>query len=262
MKWYNTNTTEYLEDGYFDDNTMNCYEKYPAFYKTTSDVSGTVEIYEINCDDIKSKELTESLIKTESLSFANGKAYFLEATADHVGIFKYKMILPDSPYYSEAFRIIDSPTRETFTLMKSGMLKFYNADILEFEKDGYFENRTSIIYNRYLTKIYFDSELTISSISAYIYELQDITTKEKLEYKRKEVTFTNTGSIVYLNTPLEMDIGTFRIIVTVSPTVGDDVVYYSELFCIMELSSSDWILADGYWNDLGIWLDNEQWKDS
>jgi hypothetical protein len=257
LKFYNTNTGEFLKDGYFENNTAVCNDKYPAFNFVTDYTSGNVEIYQMDSAKYTSKEIQESLLKTVSLSVGTDSLYYLEATADHVGLFRYKLVFSDNAYYSDPFWIISTPTRNTYTPMKSGILRFYSEDTLEVLKDGYLDENTHITVNRYLNNLFFDSELTISSISADIYELNRSKIDAKIvdESKIKAVTLSNQGSIIYLNSDSFLNEGLYRIKVTVTPTVGPDVDFYSELFCIAQFG--DWVFETGSWDDLGYWWDNE-----
>jgi hypothetical protein len=258
MRFYKADISEFLKDGYFENNCSVCSEEYPAFTFITDETSGNVDIYEIIEYDYDRKEITELFVKTLSLTSYDDGLYLAAASADSTGLFRYKLDLPDTPYYSEPFRIISAPTRETYTLMNSGLLKVYDEDFIEFEKDGYFENNTVVYMSQYLTELYFDSELTVSSVTAEIrqYNEYDLNRKVYNDFKLKDLTLTYTGQIVYLDEPESLNNGIYRVKTTVN---GTDT-FYSELFCIGTFY--DWILAEGVWNDLGVWIDSETWNDS
>lgn len=262
MRFYRTNIAEYLKDGYFKDNTLICNEKYPAFTFITSEITGNVLIYELNEHKFNRKEIDESLVKSIALSSYDDGLYLEEQTADSVGLFRYKLDLTDSEYYSDPFQIISARSRETFTLMDSGILNIYDADFLENTKDGYFDINTTVNFDRYLSMFYFDSLLTISSIDAEIRVIDKSKLDRKItsDYKLQDLTLTNSGTVVYLATPTYLDLGMYRLKITVTPTVGSPEVFYSEIFCIIQIY--DWILEEGIWNDLGVWIDNETWQDS
>lgn len=265
IRFYKTNIVEYLKDGYFMNNTMICSENYPPFYIESADLSGSVYIYKVDELKLRAKEYSTTLFKTDSLSVSGGKVYFEETAGDSVGLYMYKLELTESSYWSDLFQIIESPTRVSFSTMDSSFLKFYDADTLEFQKDGYFDNNTYLKYaTLYLGQFYFDSELTISSVSGEVYEVKQNYLQTKLisEHKIKNVTCTYSGSKVYLQQEEQLNKGLYRAKVTVTPTVGDAETFYSELFFIMTTDSVFWILHDGYWDDLGIWLDYETWNDA
>jgi hypothetical protein len=257
MRFYKADIFEFLKDGYFMDNCSICEDNYPGFTFITGETSGTVDIYELNESDFLRKEINEAFVKTLSLTSYNEGLYLAPATADSEGLFRYKLDLPDTPYYSDPFRVIATPTREAYGIKKSGILKFYDEDFLEYSKDGYYDNNTPVQFSDYLQMFYFDSGITVSSVTAEIREFKnnDLKYKEFNDFKIKDLSLTYTGRIVYLDEPELLDNGTYRI----KATVNGSSVFYSELFCIG--SFYDWILATGFWNDLGRWIDNEIWID-
>lgn len=261
MKFYKADIAEYLKDGYFTDNCSTCEDAYVSFRFITDETSGDVDIYQLNEEKYKSKIIEESLIKTLSLTSYDEGLYLETAVADSVGLYRYKLDLPDTPYYSDPFRVIESPTREEFNSVDSGFLKFYDEDFLEYIKDGYYENNTPVNMDMYLSEVYFDSSLTISSIASEIRQIDTVKLSQKTisDFKLQDLTLTNTGSIVYLADPVFVNNGLYRIKSTVTPTVGDAETFYSELFCIGEYQ--EWILEFNIWNDLGVWKDNKIWND-
>jgi hypothetical protein len=265
IKLYLSDQSEWLKDGYYENHTMICSENYPPFYVEVSDLSGTVEIYSVNEEKLRAKEWDEILYKSEAASQSGSKIYYEESAGDSPGVYRYKLILTSTTYWSDLFRIIDAPTRVTYNIMDSSFLKFYDADVLEFQKDGYFENNTYLEYaTLYLGQFYFDSELTISSVTCDVYSVNetDLQFKTISTYKQNAVTCTFSGSKVYLQQEENLEKGLYRVQVEVTPTVGGAETFYSELFCITETASLYWILINGYWDDLGIWLDYELWYDS
>jgi hypothetical protein len=257
MRFYNKNISEYLKDGYFENNTAICNDKYPAVNFVTDYASGSLQIWELNEKKFNLKEIDEALLKTVSLSVGTDSLYYLESTADYVGLFRYKIVVSDNTYYSDTFKIIDAPSRNDYAVKESGVLKFYDEDTLEFLKDGYLEINTEIEFNRGVYAFYFDSGLTISSVTSKIYKISrdDLSRKILTETELKDLTVTYTGSKVYYNDLEQLEEGLYRIQATVSPTVGDDVVFYSELFCVKRFA--DWVFETDYWDDSGYWWDDE-----
>lgn len=131
-------------------------------------------------------------------------------------------------------------------IMKGGVLKVYNADFYEFQRDGYFDNNTTLDAKKYVFKFYFDSELTITGVTAGLYKINRDNLKEGnlTESKVKTLNISYEDSTIYLPVNYHNEHGMFRVIITATYASGTKT-FWTELFCIEELETDNYTLING-----------------
>lgn len=233
---YTDNIFEFKKVGYYENNSrIKTSKGFPNFYFKSSESSATVYLYEINTNKLKYKNNIETLIDSEACSVENEKVYYLGYDSDMLGTFRYIIIGGSGvKYWSEMFCIKEQNTTVTFNTMKSGLMKFYDADFMEWKKPGYYENNTKLRLTGFIPSFYFDTELTIDSVVCDLYQLSKFNLKYKRtnERKIKSLTLSEEGSEVHYQKTIWKHNGIYRIITTITPTVGDAKTFYGELFCV------------------------------
>lgn len=231
LKIHTTDKLEYQLDGYFQNNTILFNNDTMPFYYDIIASSGTVYLEEVNKEKLELKEIETNIVDEFVLVVTTDQVYLEEQTALD-GLYRYAISIDGVMFYSDLFCVKEHVLTEINT-MKGGMLKVYDTDFIEFNLDGYLSNNTMISNSGGVVPFYFDTELTISTFSCELMQLD----KDKIKVKHfsevaiKSVTLLDSGNKLYL-LELSQEVGIYRYKITVNSEV-----FYSGLFEVCEVDT-------------------------
>jgi hypothetical protein len=131
--------------------------------------------------------------------------------------------------------------------MKSGMLNVYNADYFEYSIDGYLQNNSMIALQKHLSPVTFDTEEDIDTYTCGLYKINEdrLRAKTILESKVRDLIILQNGNSLYNYEQFYNHQGIYRFKIIVTPLIGDNIPFWSDIFCVNEEETDNYIFLNG-----------------